>query len=270
MQADLATACHRTRRTATVSRGQWCNTTLETNTCVLKIGTKCRKINTTHSPRALLPGRARGAAIPYPGSSLPGVCAIVVAVGSVHKALEMHESMQARITTKRAKTRAGRATQAHDTTLGARGALLQACPVQKWPGGHTWSRDASVSSAKRMGHSVPTWSPPATVQSSWVILCQLEALLQQCKAHGSFCANSKPSCKSAKLMGHSVPTRSPPASVSSAKVAWWTHLESRCKQETQQREQRSERSERLRHTTKQLGALLQAFGARRVPMEPIR
>ena len=102
MQADLATACHRTRRTATVSRGQWCNTTLETNTCVLKIGTKCRKINTTHSPRALLQGRARGVAIPYPGSSLPGVCAIVVSVGSVHKALEM----QASITTKRAKSRA--------------------------------------------------------------------------------------------------------------------------------------------------------------------
>ena len=55
----------------------------------------------------------------------------------------------------------------------------------------------------------------------------------QCKAHGSFCANSKPSCNSAKLMGHSVPTRSPPASVSSAKAAWWTHLESRCKQESQ-------------------------------------
>ena len=141
------------------------------------------------------PAREReGVAIPYPGSSLPGVCAIVVAVGSVHKALEM----QASTTTKLAKTRAGRATQAHDTTLGARGALLQACPVQKWPGGHTWSRDASVSSAKRMGHSVPTWSPPATVQSSWIIsdhsvptwsppakvqsswiiLCQLGALLQ--------------------------------------------------------------------------------------------
>ena len=88
-----------------------------------------------------LQGRARGVAIPYPGSSLPGVCAIVVAVGSVHKALEMQA--QARLTTKRAKTRAGRAIQAHDTTLGARGALLQACPVQKWPGGHTWSRDAS-------------------------------------------------------------------------------------------------------------------------------
>jgi len=88
--------------------------------------------------------------------------------------------------------------------------------------------------------------------SSQIILCQLGALLQQCKAHGSFCANSGPSCKSAKLMGHSVPTRSPPASVSSAKVAWWTHLESRCKQESQQREQRSERSERLRHTTTHL------------------
>jgi hypothetical protein len=90
------------------------------------------------------------------------------------------------------------------------------------------------------------------VQSSWVILCQLGALLQKCKAHGSFCANSEPSCKSAKLMGHSVPTPSPPASVSSAKVAWWTHLESRCKQESQQREQRSERSERHRHTTTHL------------------
>ena len=118
----------------------------------------------------------------------------MVSVGSVHKPLEM----QASTTTKRAKTRAGRATQAHDNTLGARGALLQASPVQKWPGGHTWSRDASVSSAKLMGHSVPTWSPPATVQSSWiisdhsvptwsppakvqsswVILCQLGALLQ--------------------------------------------------------------------------------------------
>ena len=29
-----------------------------------------------------------------------------------------------------------------------------------------------------MGHSVPTRSPPAKVQSSWVILCQLGALLQ--------------------------------------------------------------------------------------------
>ena len=112
------------------------------------------KINTTHSPRALLQGRERGVAITYSGSPLPGVCAIVISVVSVHKSLEM----QARITTKRAKKRAERATQAHDNTLGA---LLQASPVQ----------------------------------SSWVILCQLEALLQKCKAHGSFCANSEPSCK---------------------------------------------------------------------------
>ena len=110
------------------------------------------------------------------------------------------------------------------------GALLQASPVQKWPGGHTWSRDASkkhnkeskeASGASDSGTRQHTWSPPASIWSPPASIWGPPASISSAKV-----GQKQPgghTC-SAKLMGHSVPTWSPPATVQSSWTVSYTHL----------------------------------------------
>ena len=106
------------------------------------------------------------------------------------------------------------------------GALLQASPVQKWPGGHTWSRDASkkhnkeskeASGASDSGTRQHTWSPPASI---WGPPASISSAKEGQKQPGGH-TWSPPASVSSEKEGQKQPgghTWSPPASISSAKL----------------------------------------------------